>query len=145
MKTPAALFSVILSAVFLVLLFFSGPDAITARWGRAAWNLGYRFLHISVRNSTALPLPISCRIHDEPHYARGGVFDDRYTASFTLEPGWNEISIPLAEVEQAPRERTMSMDRIQGVMIFSVALSEPVVINLDDVRLVADTAPARIP
>jgi hypothetical protein len=116
----------------------------TLRFFPRDWR-GYRFLHISVRNSTALPLPIRCRIHDEPHYARGGALDDRYTTSFTLEPGWNEISIPLAEVEQAPRERPMSMDGIQGVMIYSVALAEPVVINLDDLRLVADIAAGGIP
>ncbi len=80
-------------------------------------------------------MPLRCRIHDQHHYRLGGEFTDRFTTTFTTEPGWNEISIPLDEVERAPRGRLMAMDRISVVMIYSVSLAEPVVIHLDDVRL----------
>jgi VanZ family protein len=109
-------------------------SGVSLRYFPRDWR-GYSALRFRVRSERDGPLRLGCRIHDETHYERGGAYGDRFTTSFVVVPGWNEISIPLAEVARAPRDRPMDMTRIECVMVFSVSLHQAAVIHLDDVRL----------
>jgi len=117
-----------------VLLTTEEYSGVSLRHFPGDWR-SYRILRFSVRNGRDGPLRLCCRIHDEEHFRRGGTYEDRFTTGFILDPGWNEIVIPLDDVARAPSGRTMAMDRIEALMIFSVSLPEPVLIHIDDVRL----------
>ena len=43
-----------------------------------------------------------------------------YYASRSFLQGWHTVTIPLEQVELAPENRQMDMQRIQGVGIFAV-------------------------
>jgi hypothetical protein len=61
--------------------------------------------------------------------------NDRFNKSFLLKKGWNSVRIDLEKVANAPRTRKMDMNDVCGLGIFSVRLSQPRVIYLDNVRL----------
>lgn len=77
-------------------------------------------------------LPITIRINDITH---NNAYDDRFNKLYTLRPGSNRIVISLGEVRKAPRTRTMEMNRIANICIFSYQLKEPRTLFLDNLRL----------
>ncbi len=96
---------------------------------------GYRFFQFSVFNPDNDELKIICRIHDRRHTQGQQKYKDRFNRSFSILQGWHTITIPLNQVKQAPENREMDMQRIQGVGIFVVRLPHPRTIYIDDVRL----------
>ena len=94
-----------------------------------------RTLKISVYNPDNNPLQLSCRIHDQQHTEGYQEYEDRYNSRFLLLPGWNQLEIDLDEVEGSPSGRNMDMSRVRSVGLFTVALPEPRIIYIDEVRL----------
>lgn len=94
-----------------------------------------RTLRISVYNPDKNPLQLSCRIHDQQHTEGYQEYEDRYNRRFLLLPGWNQLEIDLDEVEGSPSGRNMDMSRVRSVGFFTVALPEPRIIYIDEVRL----------
>jgi hypothetical protein len=90
---------------------------------------------LEIYNPSPEPIRITCRVHDKRHSLGVQLFDDRFNKSFLLKRGWNSVRIDLGEAAEAPRTRKMDMSSICGVGIFSVRLSEPRVLCLDNVRL----------
>ena len=93
---------------------------------------GYRHLVLAAANPAGAPLPMVIRIDDEQHNQH---FDDRFNARFVLAPGWNEIRVPLAEVEAAPRGRRLDLSRVEQVIVFSHGLRERRDLVLESLRL----------
>ncbi len=88
-------------------------------------------LHFSIHNGSRQPLTLVCRIHDRHHFESGNAYSDRFNRRLTCQPGWNDFTIPLREVENAPRGRKMDMTAIVNLRIFAVRLARPATIHLD--------------
>jgi hypothetical protein len=93
-------------------------------------------LAFSLYNPDPKPLRITVSIRDHEHFRRGGEYHDRFNRSFVLDEGWNDISIAVAEIENAPLTRRLKMDRLSEVVIFTANLPAPRVMFLDYIRLI---------
>lgn len=96
---------------------------------------GYSMFTFSLYNPDAAPLLVIVSIRDDDHWHRGGDYYDRFNRVFTVEHGWNEVHIPIADIENAPTDRTMDLSRLSEVVIFTVNPPEPRLMYLDYVRL----------
>lgn len=97
---------------------------------------GYAFLTFNLFNELDAPLRITCRIHDKWHEDRGNKYSDRYNVNLTLNPGWNNIRIPLSDVASAPKERRMDMAGIRSIGFFVTRLKKEMNIYVDDLAIV---------
>jgi hypothetical protein len=75
-------------------------------------------------------------IRDEEQFRRGGEHHDRFNRTFTMEQGWNDVSITVADIENAPAEGRRQLNQLSEVVIFTVDPPAPKVVYLDDVRLI---------
>lgn len=103
--------------------------------------MDYKELHFIIYNPDKKPIHFTCRIHDSQHSHGPQLYSDRFNKNFSISNGWNLIRIPLEEIVNAPRERKMILNQIQGLGIFAVNLSHPRTVYIDYVRLV-NTIPA---
>jgi VanZ family protein len=81
----------------------------------ADWR-GYEKLELNIYSEQSIDLPLVLRIHDQNHNRQ---FDDRYNRRLLVHPGYNTISLPLSEIEQAPKARPMDLSDISEVMIYA--------------------------
>ncbi len=88
-------------------------------------------LHFSIHNGGKDPLTMVCRIHDRRHPESGNNYHDRFNRRLTCQPGWNDFTIPLMEIKNAPKGRQMDMAAIINLRLFTVQLRQPVTIHLD--------------
>ena len=79
-------------------------------------------------------LPINIRVHDQAH-KKLNEFTDRYNRSFNLQPGSHTVRIPLVDLANAPRNRSMDLTRISEVIIFSDASNAGRSFRLYEIRL----------
>lgn len=91
---------------------------------KSDWR-GYSALHIDVLNPAANTFDLVCRVHDSAHNANGGAYDDRFNRIFTLQPGWNMLTVNLSDIESSPTKRRMQMDSIAGLSCFTKQLKQP--------------------
>jgi hypothetical protein len=98
------------------------------------WS-GYEYLNFSIFNTGKDPLKIICRVNDRQHVQSEQRYQDRFNRSFELIQGWNDIRIPLDKIANAPANRTMNMHNMQGLTVFTVKLTQPMVIYLDYIHL----------
>lgn len=96
----------------------------------------YRSLNLAIFNTQDTVLQMTCRIHDHKHILNGQAFIDRFNRRLLLVPGWNTVEISLVEVREAPSGREMDLKQIYNLGVFATRLKVPVVIYLDDVRLI---------
>jgi len=101
-------------------LFYFPPD-----WSQ------YTSLHFSIHNGTERPLTIVCRLHDRYHAKSGNAYHDRFNQRLACQPGWNDFSIPLKKIKNAPTGRKMDMAAIINLRLFTVQLQHPATIHLD--------------
>jgi VanZ family protein len=97
---------------------------------------GYSTFAFSIYNPDPDPVLITVSIRDEEHFRRGGVYHDRFNRVFTMEQGWNDVYIPVADIENAPSARKLELDHLSEVVIFTVDLPAPRVMYLDYVHLI---------
>ena len=102
------------------------------------WS-AYQVVVLEIYSPYETALPVTIRIHDRIHQTREPAFqfNDRFNKRFRLLKGWNHISIDLAEVARAPVKRTMDMQHIADISLFSSALQQPRTLFLDSVYLAA--------
>lgn len=85
----------------------------------------YDMLQVALYNPGSTPLDMTLRINDVVHDRSKGAFSDRYNTQLPLEPGLNRFRIPLSEVRNAPKTRTMDMHEIRRLVIFTTQLKQP--------------------
>ncbi|MEN8140235.1 MAG: VanZ family protein [Thermodesulfobacteriota bacterium] len=95
-------------------------------------------LRLTINNQQATPMEITSRIHDMEHAIGEQPYHDRYNRRWTLEPGWNEISIDLARVAAAPAGRRMDMAHIRGLGLFVSRQEQERRVVIDEVRLLGE-------
>lgn len=91
-------------------------------------------LVFSVYNPGAT-LQLNFRVHDNLHTGELQEFTNRFNGRSVLKHGWNDISIPMADILHGPEERTMNLDKIKCFGIFVVKQDTKRTIYLDNVRL----------
>ncbi len=96
----------------------------------------YKTLTLRIYNPLTRPISITCRIHDRQHTQGVQRYNDRFNHPFLLTQGWNNIEVNLNDVAQAPRNREMDLGQIRGLGIFVIALPQPQLIYLDNIKLI---------
>ena len=106
----------------------------TLRRSFGDWR-GYNTFAFSIYNP-GKDIFFTVSIRDHPHFRRGGEYHDRFNRKFKTNKGWNDVSIPIADILNAPSERKLELDRLSEVVIFTTGLKKPRTIYLDHVRLI---------
>jgi hypothetical protein len=92
---------------------------------------GYETFRLNVYSGADSTFDLHFSIWDRWRAAYG----DRFDSSLPVEPGFNELSIPAAWIEQGPRGRLMDMSSIKVIHIFLVEPKEPAVVYIGDMAL----------
>lgn len=98
------------------------------------WS-GYQFLQMDFYNPDSEPLELVLKISDASHDQGTNSFNDRFNRKLVLTQGWNQIQIDLNDVRRAPSKREMQMDKISGMAVFVMQLSQPRRFYWDNIRL----------
>lgn len=93
---------------------------------------GFKRLFISVYSPDDEKLDLVCRVHDSEHTNQ---YADRFNRRFVLEKGWNDLIIPLADIQRAPVTRLLNMDKIESLGLFVVKQKKERIIYIDNVYL----------
>lgn len=103
------------------------------------WYLGdwtpFKQLEFDVYNPDDEPLALTLRINDIEHDKQGSHYDDRFNSRLLVQPGWNNIVVPLAQVKAAPAAREMRLDQINELGFFTQQLPQERTLYLDNLRL----------
>lgn len=102
---------------------------IPSDWSR------YQYLALSLYNPLETPIKLTLRIDDITHSRNPKGYSDRFNRRIKLVQGWTHWSIPLADIASAPRTRSLNLNAISNIGLFSSRLSEARIIYLDNVRL----------
>lgn len=89
---------------------------------------GYSALSLDATNPTDKPVWLTIRVHDAAH---NFTQKDRFTRAFLFPARTRTVTdILLTEIESAPQNRSMRMDHIRGVIIFSAGAQPGAVVLL---------------
>jgi len=78
------------------------------------------------------PVNLVLRVHDEAHT---GETSDRFNRTFTLHPGRQHATVPLAEIAAGPARRRLDLAAVRGLSLFAPDLAAPVMVALSPIRL----------
>lgn len=73
----------------------------------------YTSLNFEIFSDQQTPVELEFRVDDEFHNNQA---DDRFQQRLIIKPGLNRFSIPIADIRDAPAERTLNLTRIQKLM-----------------------------
>lgn len=77
----------------------------------------WKFLELDLETIQPSPMQVVVRVHDRLH---NQLHEDRYNETFTLAAGTRAVlRIPLDRVQRGPRQRTLDMSEIAGVVVFA--------------------------
>jgi len=96
---------------------------------------GFSSISFTVYNPQKSLLKMVCRINDFDHNHNGYHYKDRFNKKISITPGWNQIEIPMKQVQNAPVNRSMNMAEIELFALFFHKLNQPQSIYIDDLRL----------
>ena len=117
-----------------VVLKTSNYSGASLKYFPGNW-VNYKHLHLNIFNPLNEPLKIKCRIHDRRHAEGNQAYNDRFNKSLVLLKGWNQIVIPLEQVENAPKTRKLDLRRVQQLSVYVYRLPHPRVIYIDKISL----------
>ena len=92
---------------------------------------GYEYLNFSLYNSQSSSMEIVLKIYDRQHPHNGYKYADRFNQRIMLQPGWNDVTVKLEDIYQAPGSRTMDMTDIVNVSLFLVNQKQPASMYFD--------------
>lgn len=93
---------------------------------------GYDRLACEVYSELDSTVSLALRIDDVLH---DNAYSDRFNRRLVIRPGVNHISIPLADVQRAPRGREMNTARVRSLVLFAVRPTEAFSVWVDGIRL----------
>lgn len=111
--------------------FRPGPYAVLSIEPYPDWT-GYDTLRLSVYSPVDEAVTLAIKIEDEADIVAGW---NRYTGRLRIEPGSNELTVPLDEVRNAPRDRQLDLEHVRRVQLFMSRLTRPVTLYIEDLRL----------
>lgn len=94
------------------------PWAGTALFGPLGDWRGYRTLSLRLHLDAGAAVAMTLKLSDAGHYERGGAVDDRVNWRLRLQPGWQEVAIPLAAIATAGNGRAMDLARLRELALF---------------------------
>ncbi|WP_459938090.1 VanZ family protein [Desulfonatronum parangueonense] len=97
---------------------------------------GYAALELSILNPDPLPLQMFVSIRDLEHRRHQKGMRDRFDRSFFIQPGWNDLRVPIEEIRTAPKDRPLNLGQLSSLVIFTMSLTDDRIVYLDQVRLV---------
>jgi len=83
----------------------------------------YRTLVLDVTNPERREYRVILRIHDRLHRLHDFALNDRFNRTLELRPGRQQIKIPLGDVKSAPHSRSMDMQHLQELSLFTMQSS----------------------
>ena len=95
------------------------------------WS-NYGSLYVSVFLPDEGQLELVCRVHDSDHNHE---YTDRFNQRYLLHKGWNDLVIPLKEIEKAPEKRLLNMNKIEKLILFVTRQDKKKIIYIDHVYL----------
>lgn len=96
----------------------------------------YDYLLINIFNSANENLKICTKISDLKHDLYNQAYSNRFNKCFTLLSNqWNNIKIPLTDIENSPKSRKMDMSNMSQLGLFSSGLKDNKTIFLDYITL----------
>lgn len=91
----------------------------------------YRQLKMHFFNPDQVPQVIVLRISDKLHDRGENRVDDRFNLPLALQAGWNNIVIPLSQIEAAPKTRAMNMGEVSSMGLFVSNLQQSKILYWD--------------
>lgn len=95
----------------------------------------YKFLVLEMANPESEAFELTLRISDKQHEMSSQEFVDRFNYRLRLEPGEQQIKIPLAQIESAPANRKMDLDEIYLLKLFLPEDDKPRTLYLSKIYL----------
>jgi hypothetical protein len=96
------------------------------------WS-GYSALEFAVWAEE--PAALTVRVHDTDH---DQTYSDRFNREIRIQPGLNQVRIALAEIEAAPRDRSLNLREVAGIAVFADHPAEPFTVWFDDLSLTVE-------
>ncbi|MDH3914561.1 MAG: hypothetical protein OEU49_01915 [Chromatiales bacterium] len=75
---------------------------------------------------------LTIRIEDALHNQR---HNDRFNRTLSIEPGLNDVSIPLKDIRDAPVGREMDLSQVWQLILFTSRPEEPLELHISDIWL----------
>ncbi len=111
---------------------FSGALMV---WPMPDWR-GFSWFCCDVQTNGDAAVPLTVKVFDRPHERSGHDPDDRFETTVEVQPGgFQQIRLSLEKIREAPRTRSMRLDQIAGVELFTTEPDRPVRLFVDHVRL----------
>jgi len=92
---------------------------------------GYKYLKFSLYNAQSSSMEIVLKIYDRQHPRNSYEYADRFNRRIILQPGWNDVTVKLEDIHQAPGNRTMDMADIVNISLFLVNQKRPASMYFD--------------
>ena len=92
---------------------------------------GYRTLTIDIFSPADSTVLLVMMIKDDEIAG----YHDRFNRELRIDPGLNEIRIPVADIENSPENRRMDMSSLDAIHLFIIEPREPLVLYIDDLFL----------
>lgn len=94
----------------------------------------FKSLNLVIFNPSDEPLSINLRVHDLAHESNYR-HNDRYNQRILLNSGWNQITRSIDAIQQAPTGRSMDMNKVVNLKLFSINLNSNRTLYLTSVFL----------
>jgi len=107
------------------------PAVLVFRSPYPDWT-DYERLEFTIFSELDRPVELSLKIVDEERLPTLG---DVFLDVLTIEPGVNEIVIPLSRVRDLDSGREMDLTRVHRILLFTTEAGEPFSVWMDDLRL----------
>lgn len=111
----------------------SYPGVIVTEFNRD-WTL-YQGLELNIYSGDDRTREYVIKIYDRWHKRNGYIFSDRFNLSVALTPGWNQVVVPMQDILHAPGDRVMNLTQIAAIEVFTIDLTYPLRIYIDNVLL----------
>lgn len=95
----------------------------------------YSYLNFRIAVIGDLDLTLTVRIHDALHRRGDQPKNDRFNKKLSLSPGMNSLTIPLRDIQSAPRGRSMDMTKIEALILYSEKSDAARIFNLFEIHL----------
>ncbi len=95
------------------------------------WS-GFTTLRFDVYSELSHPVDLILRIDDINH---NNQYRDRFNRTFSVQPGLNQIAVPLSDVRNAPSGRDLDLQEITQMILFSRRPEKPFTLYLSDIWL----------
>jgi len=95
------------------------------------WS-GFNTLRFDVYSELSKPVDLILRIDDISH---NNQHRDRFNRTFSVQPGLNQIAVPLSDIRNAPSGRDLDLQEITQMILFSRRPEEPFTLYLSEIWL----------